>query len=686
MPALAIPTSLPDAPPTPASTCFEAAAPTILVVEDDPVLCEVLCRILCRDGYCVRRALGASQALELIDERSPQLVMLDSCLREGTSLQLAQAIHRRDDRLPVILLTNSGFKNEDFPRWTAGRFLNKSLGLADLRWAVAAALNEAKSPGPPQPPAAAHAPAITTKSPSFPPRPVANGSALRIVKDFSMRLFESKSAKVVGALLLGVVLVVGLVAANGAMRPSAAADDAMPAAKEPGTGDKSTDSVDLVEGKPHTLFVPVDVRKALGIRKNSVDLIAVAQRPTRMRPLVMPGSTALDPTRIFRLRARFAPSPSSAECVEIGQIAEDPRRSGKTQTVFREIHSGDRVIKGNLLAVFYSVDVGNKKNDLVDAIYQLKLDDRVMKRWESKVSIVPDIMLWNQERTVVGDINAIERAVSTLRAWGIPEEDIQALRKEAESVKPEDAQKRLRLHDRSNFERWARVEIKAPADGIVIQRDLTLHEFVVDNTLNLFQIADLTKLFVTANCPEDDLPLLEGLQESSHGLIPWTVKTVGSPPMSGYIDDISYLIDPNQHTAVVKGYIENKQARLRGGQFISATVELPPPEDVVEIPISAMIEDGQDTVVFVETDAVKQQYTMRRVGLTNRFQDTVFVRSKPFAKEEQLTPEEAERGLLPKEPLRPGERVLQTGVGELKLALLSRELAPRSKPTKGEAK
>ena len=157
---------------------------------------------------------------------------------------------------------------------------------------------------------------------------------------------------------------------------------------------------------------------------------------------------------------------------------------------------------------------------------------------------------------------------------------------------------------------------RLPADGVVIERNLTLHEIVVDNTTNLFQIADLGKLFVTANCPEDDLPLLEGLQESSHGLIPWTVKTVGSPPMSGYIDDISYLIDPNQHTAVVKGYIENKQARLRGGQFISATVELPPPEDVVEIPISAMIEDGQDTVVFVETDAAKQQYTMRRVGLT----------------------------------------------------------------------
>jgi cobalt-zinc-cadmium efflux system membrane fusion protein len=233
--------------------------------------------------------------------------------------------------------------------------------------------------------------------------------------------------------------------------------------------------------------------------------------------------------------------------------------------------------------------------------------------------------------------------------------------------------------ERAEFERWARVEIKAPADGVVIERNLTVQEIVVDNTTNLFQVADLGKLFITANCPEDDLPLLEALQESSHGLIPWTVRTVGSPPMPGYIDDISYLIDPNQHTAVVKGYIENKQAKLRGGQFIKATVELPAPEDVVEIPIDAMIEDGLQTVVFVETDAAKQQYTMRRVALTHRFENRVFVRSKPFAKGEALTPEDAALGMLPKEPLRPGERILGTAVNELKAVVLDRESEARVK-------
>jgi len=501
-----------------------------------------------------------------------------------------------------------------------------------------------------------------------------------------MRLFQSNSSKILGALFFGLVLVVGLVAANGTMRPSAAADDDKPAASN-ASGDEnsaSTDIVQLVADKPHTLFVPAEVRSALGIRKDNVDMFAVAKVPKRTRPLEMPGTTALDPTRLFRIRARFAPSPSSAECVQIGQIAEDPRRSGKTQTVYRELHSGDKVVKGDLLAVFYSVDVGNKKNDLIDAIYQLKLDDIILKRWEEKQAIMPEVQLWTQRRQVIGDINAIERAVSMLRAWGIPEEDIQSVRKDAEAVKPEEAERRLRLHDRSEFDRWARVEIKAPADGVLIERNLTLNEIVVDNTTILFQISDLGKLFITANCPEDDLPLLQALQESSHGLIPWTVRTVGSPPLSGFIDDVSYLIDPMQHTAVVKGYIQNEQAKLRGGQFIKATVELPAPDDVVEIPANAMIEDGQQTVVFVVTDEAKQQYTMRRVELTNRFPNLVFVRSKPFTKEEQLTPEEVEFGLLPREPLRPGERILASGVNELKTALTDRESRARVKNPEGK--
>lgn len=490
-----------------------------------------------------------------------------------------------------------------------------------------------------------------------------------------MRLFQHKVAKVLGVLAVLVMAVSAFGGLTGVVRlPWTAVANETLAAE---TTNPSL-AVELVEGKPHTLSVPEDVRIALGIRKDNVDGIAVARRPMSSRPLEMPGSTALDPTRIFRIRARFAPSPSSAEVVQIGQIAQDPRRSPSLHTSFRELRSGDRVAKGDLLAVFYSVDVGNKKNDLIDALYQLKLDEEILKAAKSKIESVPSVFLWNAERNVQGDRNTVNRAESMLRTWGIAEEDIQAVRAEAENVK-----RRGGKHDKSKDELWPRVEMRAPAAGVIIERSLALHEIIVDNTTNLFQIADVDKLFVTANVPEDDLPELEALREASGDAIRWTVRTVGSDPIPGYIDDIGYIIDPNQHTAVVKGYIDNKGDKLRGGQFVRATVALPPPTDVVEIPITAVIDDGQQSVVFVESDAQKHQYTMRRVELTRRFEKSVFVRSKPFRKQEEQRTAESEFGMLPRQPLLPGERLLATGVGELKAALQERESLPRNQSKEG---
>ena len=174
---------------------------------------------------------------------------------------------------------------------------------------------------------------------------------------------------------------------------------------------------------------------------------------------------------------------------------------------------------------------------------------------------------------------------------------------------------------------------------------------------------------------------------------PWrpSTATSGSGPcerpghrptgLPGSIDEISYLIDPNQHTAVIKGYVDNPGEQIRGGQYVTATVNIPPPGDVVEIPVDALVDDGRQSLVFVQPDAAKHQFTMRRVQVTHRFDRTVFVRSTPIPKEEQLTAAEAEEGLLPKEPLRPGERVLLAGSLELKRVVIDLESRPKKKST-----
>lgn len=673
---------------------------TLLVVEDDPVLSQVLGQTLAKDGYIIRRAATAAEAEREVAAYSPRLVLLDTCLREGTGPRLAETIRAEHAGLPVILLTAASHPASEFPGWNAGQVLSKSTDLSSLRETVAAALaGEIKSrltadqrPTPDtrsvtdaQPvPTIQSMPArqsvqdadLATKPKAKQPEP-----ASRFGKESSMRLRDSKVARYTEGVLVLLLVVATIGAANGALK--------LPGRGSSGGSDSDTPqkdavaSVELVPGKPHTLVVPEDVRNALGIRKDNVDQIVTVAKPTRTRPLTMPGTTMLDPTRLIPVRALFAPSPSSAQVVEIGTIEEDRLKTGSTTSHRRELRSGDRVTKGNLLAVFYSVDVGNKKNDLIDAIYQLKLDSQILERWQSKAAVVPDVMLWQQKKAVEADINALNRAVSTLRTWGIPESDIQAVREEAEKVKPEDAEKRLKQHDRANFDRWARVEITAPDDGVIVERNITAHTVVSDNTLNLFQIAKLDeegsgpRLYVVANCPEDDLPSLQSLPERARR---WTITTAGSEPMEGYIDDISYIIDPNDHTAKVKGHIENKEGRLLAGKMISAKVELPPPQDVVEVPTDAVVDDGQQSIVFVQTDPQKQQYTMRRVELVGRFDHSLFVRNRPFTKAEERTAEEAELKMLPKQPLAPGERILGTGVGELKTALLDKESQPHPEP------
>ena len=242
-----------------------------------------------------------------------------------------------------------------------------------------------------------------------------------------------------------------------------------------------------------------------------------------------------------------------------------------------------------------------------------------------------------------------------------------------------------RAKEKERLKQWARVELRAPDDGFIIEQNVALHETVVDNTTNLFQIAKVDPLIVLASVPEDDLPALQDLKDQTQNHIGWTVHTVGTKPIAGFVDDIGYLIDPNQHTAVVRGHIPNPDGLLRAGQFVTATVDLLPPKNVVEVPIGALVEDGKDSIVFVQTDPKEPIYTMRRVEVTNRFDRTAYVRSVPVTRKgEQRAAGDAGQASLPTEPFREGERVLTTGALELKTALenkLSENVKPEEPKT-----
>jgi DNA-binding response OmpR family regulator len=80
---------------------------TVLVVDDEPIVRDVVVRYLERDGFRTLTASDGDMARALIEEREPSLVVLDVMLPGTDGLALCRWIRGRSS-LPVILLTARG--------------------------------------------------------------------------------------------------------------------------------------------------------------------------------------------------------------------------------------------------------------------------------------------------------------------------------------------------------------------------------------------------------------------------------------------------------------------------------------------------------------------------------------------------------------------------------------------------
>ena len=80
---------------------------TILVVDDEPIVREVVVRYLQRDGYTTLESGDGDHARALLERSTPDLVVLDVMLPGTDGLELCRWIRSRSE-VPVILLTARG--------------------------------------------------------------------------------------------------------------------------------------------------------------------------------------------------------------------------------------------------------------------------------------------------------------------------------------------------------------------------------------------------------------------------------------------------------------------------------------------------------------------------------------------------------------------------------------------------
>jgi len=410
---------------------------------------------------------------------------------------------------------------------------------------------------------------------------------------------------------------------------------------EPVKAEEPSHPVALAAGRRDT------VRLELGVVQRLPVTTTPLQPSSIPLPLELSGSLMLDANALSHVHARFP-----GEVVEVGKRAGDGRA----------VDFGMSVSKGDLLAVIWSQDLGEKKSELVDALSQLWLDEETLAklRQSSLDGAVPDRTVREAQRRVEADRIAVARAERTLQTWRLAEEEIQAVREEARRLSTEKAKGPAdnAPHGNALAAKWARIEIRAPLSGVILERNLTLGD-LVDTTVDLFMIADLNRLRVTAHAYEEYLPALDGLVAGKRD---WAIAVPAAPhvaPQRGQFEQIGRIIDPNQHTALVMGWVDNAQGKLRVGQFITATVELPPAPHELAVPISAVVDQGSRSLVFIQPDPYQPVFTRRQVAVCRRAGNLVVLHGQPSAEERQ-------RGA---QPLVPGELIVISGAVQLLAAL-----------------
>jgi two-component system, OmpR family, response regulator MprA len=80
-------------------------APRILFAEDDPGVREALARALRFEGYDVQTAGDGGEALELVGENPPDLVILDVMMPFVDGLDVCRRVREKFRQLPILMLT-----------------------------------------------------------------------------------------------------------------------------------------------------------------------------------------------------------------------------------------------------------------------------------------------------------------------------------------------------------------------------------------------------------------------------------------------------------------------------------------------------------------------------------------------------------------------------------------------------
>ena len=115
-----------------------AMGASVLIVDDEENLLVLLERIFKREGFAVKTASTAAEALEMVDQDGFRLAILDIKMFPISGITLLAEIRKRSPATEIIMVTAypTAESREECMKYGAARYLTKPLDIQELKTIV----------------------------------------------------------------------------------------------------------------------------------------------------------------------------------------------------------------------------------------------------------------------------------------------------------------------------------------------------------------------------------------------------------------------------------------------------------------------------------------------------------------------------------------------------------------------
>ncbi|HEY4262065.1 MAG TPA: efflux RND transporter periplasmic adaptor subunit [Schlesneria sp.] len=308
-----------------------------------------------------------------------------------------------------------------------------------------------------------------------------------------------------------------------------------------------------------------------------------------------------------------------------GVITYDERISASlsartTGTVWRVCkHVGESIKKGDVLVVVDAAEVGQSKSEFLSALVALESKTEILTNLEGIANgAIPQrqvreakvamrearIRLLNAEQTLLNlgfnikseEYQALDDAARAerIRFLGLPESVVEGLQKMTSNLLP----------------------IKATFDGIVLRQEVALGE-TAEVGKPILEIADIRRMWLKLDVPKEGASQLalgqqvtfnpDGIEKDLHATITWISTEMNEQTRTlqirAEVDNPVVSTDPQSGREV---------RLLRANTFGTGTIILRSNETALVVPVSAILHDDRQALVFAKTDNL----TFERVNVS----------------------------------------------------------------------